>query len=186
MATLQFRRIESNFENMRALIEGRLKLHEPKSLSHQVEMLKNYKGHLRMRSKPCEFISSDHSVETYDRETYSMIKPQERTMIESEMVNKTVTRFKSYLELRVSTRMSGPIWDDSFNMRWEQLEDFFKKFGLAWSLNDLVLRRQMTYRHRFAFFNFIGRCLTINDTVLVYKPELFDFEEFKFTSIYLN
>jgi hypothetical protein len=121
MATLFYRKIESNFENMRTLIENRLKLHEPKSLSHQVEMLKNYKGHLRMRSKPCEFISTDPSVLRYDLETYSMIKPQERTMIESEMVNKAETRFKSYLELKISTKMSGAIWDDSYNMMWEQL-----------------------------------------------------------------
>lgn len=34
MATLCFKKIESNFENMKALIEDRLKIKPPKSLSH--------------------------------------------------------------------------------------------------------------------------------------------------------
>lgn len=93
-------------------------------------MLKNYKGHLRMRSKLCDFVSTDKDVVRYDRETYAMIKPQDKTMLESEMVNKTKTRFKTYMELKVNTKMSDVIWDDSINLRWEQLENFFLKFGM--------------------------------------------------------
>lgn len=34
IAILVFRKIESNYENMKALIEDRIKVHAPKSLSH--------------------------------------------------------------------------------------------------------------------------------------------------------
>ena len=34
MASLHLKRIESNYENMKALIENRLKIHAPKSQSH--------------------------------------------------------------------------------------------------------------------------------------------------------
>ena len=83
-----------------------------------------------MRSKLCDFVSTDKDVVRYDRETYAMIKPQDKTMLESEMVNKTKTRFKTYMELKVNTKMSDVIWDDSINLRWEQLENFFLKFGM--------------------------------------------------------
>ena len=83
-----------------------------------------------MRSKLCDFVSTDKDVVRYDRETYAMIKPQDKTMLESEMVNKTKTRFKTYMELKVNTKMSDVIWDDSINLRWEQLVNFFLKFGM--------------------------------------------------------
>lgn len=34
IAVLLFKRIESNYENMKSLIEERIKVHAPKSLSH--------------------------------------------------------------------------------------------------------------------------------------------------------
>jgi hypothetical protein len=82
-------------------------------------MLKNYKGHLRMRSKPCEFVSESKDVLRYDEDNYTMIKPQHKTSLESEMVSKERTTYKTYLEVKVTSRMSGSIWDDSLNLKWE-------------------------------------------------------------------
>ena len=51
-------------------------------------MLKNYKGHLRLRSKLCEYVSTNNDVLRYDEDVYSDIKPSEKTMLESEMITK--------------------------------------------------------------------------------------------------
>lgn len=107
-------------------------------------------------------------------------------MLESEMVTKERTRYKTYLEIKVSTKMSDTIWDDSLNLSWEKVEGFYKKFHISWRLYDLLLRRRMNYKERFTFFNFIGPCLSIDETVLVYNPEQFDFENFKYNQIFLR
>jgi hypothetical protein len=171
---------------MRALIEGRLTVTAPKSETHQIEMLKNYKGHLRLRSKPCEFVTTDPTVTKLDEEKAKSISIQDRTLIESEMVTKERTRYKTYMEIKVATKMSDTIWDDTLNLNWERLEKFYRKFGINWRLNDLLLRRKMTFRDRFTFFNFIGHCFTINNTVLNYNPDQFDFEAFKYNQIFLQ
>ena len=85
-------------------------------------------------------------------------------MLESEMVTKTRTRYKSYLEIKVCTKMSDTIWDDSFNLPWESIKDFNLKFGINWRLHDLLLKKKMSYRERFTFFNFMGPCLSIDET----------------------
>ena len=133
-------------------------------------MLKNYKGHLRLRSKLCEYVSTNNDVLRYDEDVYSDIKPSEKTMLESEMITKQKTRYKTYLEIKVTTKMSDTIWDDSMNMQWEQLEEFFQKFNIKWRLYDLLLKRRLTYKDRFTLFNFMGLCLSIQDTLLVYNP----------------
>lgn len=120
-----------------------------------------------------------------DEEKAKSVSIQDRLMIESEMATKERTRYKTYMEIKVATKMSDTIWDDSLNMNWERLEKFYKKFGINWRLNDLLLRRKMTYRDRFTFFNFIGHCLSINETLLVYNPSQFDFEVFKYNQIFL-
>jgi hypothetical protein len=171
---------------MRELIEGRMKVQAPKSESHQIEMLRNYKGHLRLRSKTCEFITTDPNVRKLDEEKAKDISIQDRMLVESEMVTKQRTRFKTYLEIKVATKMSDTIWDDSMNMSWETFEKFYRKFGITWRLNDLLLGRKMTFRDRFVFFNFIGHCLSIQDTLLVYNPDSFDFEVFKYNQIFLE
>jgi hypothetical protein len=170
IATLVFRKIESNYENMKALIEDRLRVHMPKSQSHQVEMLKNYKGHLRFRSKLCQFVSTHPDIVKYDEETYRLIKPSEKMMLESELATKEKTKYKTYLEVKVCTKMSDTIWDDCFNLPWEKLEEFFRIFNFKWRLHDLLVKRKMSYRDRFTFFNFFGYCLSIKDTLLQYSP----------------
>lgn len=93
-------------------------------------MLKNYKGHLRLRSKLCEFVSLHKDVRAFDEDVYKYIKQSEKTMLESEMITKEKTRQKTYLEIKVTTKMSDTIWDDSYNVTWEKVEDFFQKFGV--------------------------------------------------------
>lgn len=141
MATLLFKRIESNYENMKLLMEDRLKEHAPKSQSHQVEMLKNYKGHLRLRSRLCEFVSTDPTVIEFDGKEYGKIAPHEKKVMESEMITKEKTKYKTYMEIKVTTKMSDTIWDDSLNLSWEMIQHFYRKFGIKWRLNDLLLRR---------------------------------------------
>ena len=81
-----------------------------------------------MRSKLCHFVSVHPDIEAFDGRAYGDIRAQETTMLKSEMVTKELTRHKTYLEIRVSTKMSDTIWDDSLNMTWECLEGFFIKF----------------------------------------------------------
>jgi putative lipoic acid-binding regulatory protein len=116
ICTLIFKKILSNFENMKSLIEDRIKIHAPKSLTHQVEMQKSYKGHLRMKSKLCAFVSTHEDVVNFDNEVYRVIKPTEKIMLESEMSTKERTKYKTYLEVKINTKMSDTIWDDCFNL----------------------------------------------------------------------
>ena len=101
-------------------------------------------------------------------------------MLMSEMITKTRTKYKTYLEIKVTTKMSDTIWDDSLNVPWEKIENFYAKFGLKWQLNDILLNRKMNFRDRFTFFNFIGPCLEINNTKLKFDLELFNYEGFKY------
>ncbi len=52
----------------------------------------------------------------------------EKIDIEQEKFAKKRTIFKSYLEVKICSKINMTNWDDSFNVNWETLSDFFKKF----------------------------------------------------------
>jgi hypothetical protein len=79
-------------------------------------MQKSYKGHLRLKSKLCAFVSTHDDVVNFDNELYRLIKPTEKIMLESEMSTKERTKYKTYLEVKINTKMSDTIWDDCFNL----------------------------------------------------------------------
>jgi hypothetical protein len=62
--------------------------------------------------------------------------------------------------------MADTIWDDSFNLPWERIDEFYKIFGVNWTLHKLIIKKKMSYRDRFIFFNFFGMTLSIRDTLL--------------------
>jgi hypothetical protein len=78
-----------------------------------------------MKSKLCTFVSTHEDVVKYDEEIYRLIKPTEKIMLESEMSTKERTKYKTYLEVKINTKMSDTIWDDSFNLQWERVYEFF-------------------------------------------------------------
>ena len=107
-------------------------------------------------------------------------------MLESEMSTKERTKYKTYLEVKINTKMSDTIWDDSFNLKWERVYDFFQIFGIKWRLHDLILKRRFGFRDRFVFFNFFGMSLSIRDTLLEYNYDSINFESFKYNNIFLK
>lgn len=150
-------------------------------------MLKTYKGHLRMRSKLCEFVSTHKDVLRYDSETYRLIRPTEKLMLESEMSTKQKTKYKTYLEIKVCSKMSDTIWDDAFNLPWEKVSEFFGILDHPrWKLHDLLIKKKMSYKERFLFFNFFGMTLSIRDTLLQFDPHAFDLDTFKFNQIFMK
>ena len=50
----------------------------------------------------------------------------------------------------------------------------------------MLLRRRFNFKERFTFFNFMGLCLSIEDTALRYRPERLDWEHFKYNEIFLR
>ena len=139
-----------------------------------------------MRSKLCDFVSTHKDVIRYDEETYRLIRPTEKLMLESEMSTKQKTKYKTFLEVKVCTKMSDTIWDDSFNLPWEKLHEYFLIMGHTWRLHDLLIKKRMSYKERFMFFNFFGMTLSIRDTVVNFDAKAFDLDTYKFNQIFLK
>jgi len=139
-----------------------------------------------MRSKLCDFVSTHKDVVRYDTETYRLIRPTEKLMLESEMSTKYKTKYKTYLEIKICTKMSDTIWDDAFNLPWEKLSEFYLLFDVRWRLHDLLIKKKMSYKERFIFFNFFGMALSIRDTQVQFDQEAIDLDNFKFNQIYLR
>ena len=102
------------------------------------------KGNLhnqRMKSRICEFVSYNRKVIDCDNENYNDIEMLEKIDINQEVYTKEKTKFISYAEIKVCSKISTTNWDDSFNIRWELLVEFFMKFDLEWSPINFLKRR---------------------------------------------
>ena len=102
------------------------------------------------------------------------------------MSTKQKTRYKTFIEIKICTKMSDTIWDDAFNLPWERIHEFYLVLGQNWRLHDLLIKKRMSYKERFLFFNFFGMTLSIRDTIVHYEPKSMDLETFKFNQIYLK
>lgn len=58
------------------------------------------------------------------------------------MYPKEVTYFRSYVEIKVTSKISSTGWDDSFNVSWETMIKFFSKFKIKWNPIDFLSRRK--------------------------------------------
>jgi hypothetical protein len=66
----------------------------------------------------------------------------ERIDIEQEKFTKEKTYFKSFAEIKVCSKISTTNWDDSFNVTWECITNFFKKFNFKFDPDHFMRRRQ--------------------------------------------
>ena len=101
------------------------------------------------------------------------------------MFTKEKTYYKSYAEIKVCSKISTTNWDDSFNVSWETLAQFFQKFKYKWRPVDLIKRRKFNNKERFLFYNFFNECIYIYDCKVNVDLAKFDFEQYKFDNIFL-
>ncbi|CDW88809.1 UNKNOWN [Stylonychia lemnae] len=177
--TMYFRRIASNYENMRAIIDERVKRFS--NDDDEVDLKEE-----RMKSRQCEFVSEHPYVMQYDLENHNEIKEMERIDIEQEKFTKRKTGYRSYTEIKVCSKISTTNWDDSFNLSWEQLQQFFMKFGFKWSPHNFLNTKRFNQKERFTFFNFFAECLFIYDCRVQLDMQRLDIEQYKFEKIFLN
>jgi hypothetical protein len=166
---------------MKALINNRVELIEKQFDDNEIG-----KPPERMKSRLCDFVSLHQRVLMYDQDHHGDLKESERIDIEQEMFNKEKTYYKTYAEIKVCSKISTTNWDDSFNVSWETLIEFYKKFKHKWDPIDFIKRRKLNNKERFLFYNFFNECIYIYDCKVNVDLTKLDFELYKFENIYLN
>ena len=78
-----------------------------------------------MKSRTCEFVSIHPQVIRFDLQNHNDIKEMEKIDIEQEKFMKKKTFYRSYAEIKICSRINRTNWDDSFNVNWETIEEFF-------------------------------------------------------------
>ena len=94
--------------------------------------------------------------------------------IQQEIFTKEKTYFLSFAEIKVCSKISTTNWDDSFNITWETLIIFYKKFNIKWNPIDFLKRKKFNDKQRFLFYNFFPKCLFIHDCRVIVDLERID------------
>lgn len=99
------------------------------------------------------------------------------------------SRFQSYIEIGLCTRLSATMWADSVIVSWESLTHFFKYFGLTqWDPANMLKRQQFDKAEAFIFYNFFSECLAMDaddNVTLTFNLERLNDVRHKYEMIFL-
>lgn len=77
---------------------------------------------VRLTTKACDIVSDDPKVLARDDEIKHILNDQSKLVdVQIEMQVLPHTDYISYCEFKLFTRISATIWDDTINLRWEDL-----------------------------------------------------------------
>ena len=170
---LFLRKVGSNIDNMKKLIQQRLdkykKVDEELGRRGAGERVKTYDvmdkpyRHDRLKQKLCDIVSSAPAVAKADAAVeHQPDDPSLMLDIQLEMEGKQRTRHQSYAEIRLFSKLSTTVWDDSVLIPWEALQTFFEFFGLPFDPIDFLKRRRFSKAEAFLFYQHIGDCLLLD------------------------
>ena len=83
----------------------------------------------RLQSRSCDIISMQSTVLEQDAKVEAQMPRSQMIDINVHRAQLAITQYQSYAEVMVFTRLTSTKWDDSVNLRWEDLQAFFKFFG---------------------------------------------------------
>ena len=116
----------------------------------------------RLQSRSCDIISMQSTVLEQDAKVEAQMSQSQMIDINVHRAQLVITQYQSYAEVMVFTRLTTTKWDDSVNLRWEDLQAFFKFFGHHFDPISFLKKGGFTERERFIFYNMIGECLTLD------------------------
>jgi hypothetical protein len=141
MTCLYFRRITSNVENMRKLIYRRENKYVRQPSLSELEqgrsdnkvavyaIMDKHMKEQRFQSKICDLVSDSLGVLANDADSGGAMTASYALECQVEMQNKERTRFASYVEIKVFSKLSTTTWEDNLVVSWESLSKFFQFFG---------------------------------------------------------
>ena len=139
IATSYFRRIDCNHSNMRSIINARMMKYQANLDDDDPDNKKTIDIYAlmdtravpkRLITRPCQIISDHEDVQKRDELFLSKLTDlNEIVDLRMEQADKERTMYQSYIEVKVCTRLSTTVWDDSVNVSWDSLIKFFAFFG---------------------------------------------------------